>query len=118
SPLPAISPFLCTDSSDGPPSQDPYVMDVARWRSKVASRTSSSSEFPIDPVTAPLGIGRRLAWRHASPRSSDHHPSSSNSSLDSSLVHSLGLDAPDQAYSRSSTRDVPPRLCYSLRRAP
>ncbi|GKC21362.1 hypothetical protein Tco_1023512, partial [Tanacetum coccineum] len=44
SPLPAISPFLCTnssealDSSDGPPSQDPYVMTVARWRSKVASR--------------------------------------------------------------------------------
>ncbi|GKF64337.1 hypothetical protein Tco_0187785 [Tanacetum coccineum] len=34
--LPAISPFLCTDSSeapdsfDGPFSQDPYVMDVAR----------------------------------------------------------------------------------------
>ncbi|GKE66888.1 hypothetical protein Tco_1521049, partial [Tanacetum coccineum] len=36
SPLPAISPFLCTDSSkapdssDGPPSQDPYVSTVAR----------------------------------------------------------------------------------------
>ncbi|GJS51963.1 hypothetical protein Tco_0625325 [Tanacetum coccineum] len=38
--LPAISPFLCTDSSeapdffDGPPSQDPYVATVARWRSR------------------------------------------------------------------------------------
>ncbi|GJX42251.1 hypothetical protein Tco_0257241 [Tanacetum coccineum] len=37
SPLPAISPFLCTnsseapDSSDGSPSQDPYVATVARW---------------------------------------------------------------------------------------
>ncbi|GKE90407.1 hypothetical protein Tco_1567882, partial [Tanacetum coccineum] len=67
SPLPAISPFLCTDSSeapdssDGPPSQDPYVMTVARWRSKVASCPSSSSEFPIAPVTASPGIRRRSA---------------------------------------------------------
>ncbi|GKA82293.1 hypothetical protein Tco_0789041 [Tanacetum coccineum] len=67
SPLPAISPFLCTDSSeapdssDGPPSQDPYVMTVARWRSKVASRPSSSSEFPIAPVIAPPEIRRRSA---------------------------------------------------------
>ncbi|GJQ93715.1 putative ribonuclease H-like domain-containing protein [Tanacetum coccineum] len=116
SPLPAISPFLCTDSSeapdssDGPPSQDPYVMTVARWRSKVASRPSSSSEFPIAPVTAPPGIPRRLAWRRASPRSSDHHPSSSSSSSDSLPVHSSGLDVPDQAHSGSSTRNVSPRL--------
>ncbi|GJR10972.1 putative reverse transcriptase domain-containing protein [Tanacetum coccineum] len=122
SPLPAISPFLCTDSSeapdssDGPPSQDPYVMAVARWRSKVASRPSSSSEFPIAPVTASPEIrrwkrvgplpARRLAWRRASPRSSDHHPSSSSSSSDSSPVHSSGLDAPDQAHSGSSARDT------------
>ncbi|GJX61013.1 hypothetical protein Tco_0293913 [Tanacetum coccineum] len=62
SPLPAISPFLCTDSSkapdsfDGPPSQDSYVAN--------------------------------------------------------------GLDAPDQAHSRSSTRVVSPRFGYPLRRAP
>ncbi|GJW64304.1 hypothetical protein Tco_0116188 [Tanacetum coccineum] len=165
SPLPAISPFLCTDSfeapdsSDGPPSQDPYVMVVARWRSKVASRPSSSSEFPIAPVTAPPGTrrrpailirpgeaipfgrpyythlngppkllttrkrvgplqARRLTWRHASPRSSYHHSSSSSSSSDSSPIHSPGLDAPDQAHSGSSTRDVSPRLCYPPRRAP
>ncbi|GJS20535.1 hypothetical protein Tco_0449167 [Tanacetum coccineum] len=67
SPLPAISPFLCTDSSeapdssDGPPSQDPYVATIARWRSKVTARPSSSSEFPIAPVTAPPGIRRRSA---------------------------------------------------------
>ncbi|GJT41870.1 putative reverse transcriptase domain-containing protein, partial [Tanacetum coccineum] len=126
---------------------------------KVASRPSSSYEFPISPVTAPLGIHRRsailirpgkailfgrpyrthlngprklltvrkrvgplpahrLAWRHASPRSSDHHLSSSSSSSDSSPVHSLGLDAPDQAHSGSSTRDVSPRLGYPPRRAP
>ncbi|GKF53603.1 hypothetical protein Tco_0160513, partial [Tanacetum coccineum] len=61
---------------------------------------------------------RRLASRHASPRSPDHHSSSSSSSSDSSLVHSLGLDAPDQAHSGSSTRDVSPRLCYPPRRSP
>ncbi|GJR07363.1 hypothetical protein Tco_0530347 [Tanacetum coccineum] len=65
SPLPAISPFLCTDSSealdssDGPPSQDPYVATVACWRSRVTARPSSSYEFPIAPVTAPPGIRRR-----------------------------------------------------------
>ncbi|GKD77901.1 hypothetical protein Tco_1340522, partial [Tanacetum coccineum] len=61
---------------------------------------------------------RILATRHASPRSSDHHPSSSSSSLDSSLVHSSGLDAPDQAHSGFSTRDVSPRLGYPPRRVP
>ncbi|GJZ25881.1 hypothetical protein Tco_0570134 [Tanacetum coccineum] len=45
------------------------------------------------------------------------HPSSSFI-LDSSPVHSSGLDASDQAHSGSSTRDVPPRLCYPPRRAP
>ncbi|GKD84968.1 hypothetical protein Tco_1356122, partial [Tanacetum coccineum] len=39
-------------------------------------------------------------------------------SSDSSPVHSLGLDASDQAHSGSSTRDVPPRLRYPPRRAP
>ncbi|GKG26662.1 hypothetical protein Tco_0402365, partial [Tanacetum coccineum] len=67
SPLPAISPFLCTDSSEapdssnGPPSQDPYVATITRWRSRIAARPSSSSEFPIPLVTAPLGIRRRPA---------------------------------------------------------
>ncbi|GKE85927.1 hypothetical protein Tco_1559669, partial [Tanacetum coccineum] len=160
--LPAISPFLCTDSSeapdssDGPPLQDPYVATVARWRSRVTTRPLSSSEFPTTPVTAQSGIrrrsailiwpgeaipfgrpylthlnrprkllttrervgplpDRRLAWRHVSPHFSNHHPSSSSSSLDSSPVHSSGLDASDQAHSGSSTRDVPPRLYSSER---
>ncbi|GKB26602.1 hypothetical protein Tco_0866003 [Tanacetum coccineum] len=62
--LPAILPFLCTnsfeapDSSDGLPSQDPYVATVAHWRSRVTTRLLSSSEFPIAPVTAPPGIRR------------------------------------------------------------
>ncbi|GKA47980.1 hypothetical protein Tco_0740938 [Tanacetum coccineum] len=161
--LPAISPFICTDSSeapdssDGPPLQDPYVTTIARWRSRVTARPSSSHEFPIAPVTAPLRIRRwsttliqpgeaipfgrpyrthlngprklltarkrvgplpanRLASRHASPRSPDHHSSSSNLSSDSSPVHSLGLDASDQAHSGSSTRDVSPRCSEAFRR--
>ncbi|GJS20394.1 putative reverse transcriptase domain-containing protein [Tanacetum coccineum] len=60
-PLPATSPFLCTDSSDGPPSQDPYVATVARWRSRAATRSSSLSDFPIAPITAPPRIRQRAA---------------------------------------------------------
>ncbi|GKD17526.1 hypothetical protein Tco_1206684, partial [Tanacetum coccineum] len=122
SPLPAISPFLCTDSSeapdssDGPPSQDPYVATVSRWRSMLTTCPSSSSEFSLLPSV--IGIRRRLAWRHVSPRSSDHQSSSSSLSLDSSPVYSSSLDTPDQAHSGSSTRDVSPRLCYPSRRAP
>ncbi|GJY64245.1 hypothetical protein Tco_0465705 [Tanacetum coccineum] len=135
--LPATSPFLCTDSSkapdssDGPPSQDPYVATVARWRSRVTARPSSSYEFPIALVTAPLGIHRRSAIlirpREAIPfgqpyrthlNGSHHHSSPSSSSSDSSPDHSLGLDASNQAHSGSSTRDVSPRLCYLPRRAP
>ncbi|GJX68235.1 hypothetical protein Tco_0303962 [Tanacetum coccineum] len=134
SPLPAnFNTIQCTASSrllsfDGPPSQDPYVATVACWRSRVIARPSSSYKFPIALVTALLGIrrqkrvgplpARKLASRHASPHSSDHHPSSSSLSLDSSPVHSLGVDASDQAHSGSSTRDVSPRLCYPPRRAP
>ncbi|GJX95450.1 hypothetical protein Tco_0351248 [Tanacetum coccineum] len=145
----SISPFLCTDSSkapdssDGPPSQDPYVATVAHWRSRVTARPSSSSEFPIAPITALPGIrrrsailirpgeaipfgrpyrthlnrprklltarkrvgplpARRLAGRHASPRSSDHRSSSSSSSSD---FLPSGLDALDQAHFGSLTRD-------------
>ncbi|GKG06337.1 hypothetical protein Tco_0326423, partial [Tanacetum coccineum] len=59
--LPAISPFICTDFSDGPPLQDPYVATVARWRSRVTAHPSSSYEFPIAVVTAPPKIHRRSA---------------------------------------------------------
>ncbi|GJU83147.1 hypothetical protein Tco_1285512 [Tanacetum coccineum] len=108
--LPTTSPFLyndsfeASDSSNGIPSQDPYVAIVAHWRSRVTTRSPSPSDFPIAPVTA-------------SPKT-HQCPSSSSLSLDSLPVHSLGLDALDQAHSRSSTRDVSPRLGYPLRRAP
>ncbi|GJT34724.1 putative reverse transcriptase domain-containing protein [Tanacetum coccineum] len=64
---------------------------------------------PRKLLTARKRVGplpaHRLTSRHALPRSSDHHSSSSSSSSDSSPVHSLGLDASDQAHYGSSTRD-------------
>ncbi|GJR89668.1 hypothetical protein Tco_0213679 [Tanacetum coccineum] len=62
--LPAISPFIRTnsseapDSSDGPPLHDPYVTTIARWRSRETTCPSSSHEFPIAPVTVLPGIRR------------------------------------------------------------
>nr|GEZ07245.1 hypothetical protein [Tanacetum cinerariifolium] len=72
-PLPATSSFLFTDSSEdpdpseasdsskAPPSQDPYVTTVAHWRSRVPIHSSSPSDFPIAPVTAPPRTRRRAA---------------------------------------------------------
>nr|GEZ99915.1 hypothetical protein [Tanacetum cinerariifolium] len=85
-PLPATSPFLFTDSfeasdsSDGPPSQDPYTIIVAHWRSRITTRSSSPSDFSIAPVIASPGT--------------HHRPSSSSLPTDSLPVHSSGLDAP------------------------
>ncbi|GJZ10901.1 putative reverse transcriptase domain-containing protein [Tanacetum coccineum] len=91
--------------------------------------TNCSLEEQVD-LTVPILTGmttrkrvvplpaRRLAWRRVSHRSSDHRPSFSSSSSGSSPVHSSGLDAPDQAHSRSSTRVVSPRLSYPSVRAP
>ncbi|GKC72663.1 putative reverse transcriptase domain-containing protein, partial [Tanacetum coccineum] len=109
-----------TERNDGQFYGSVMVMTVARLGgARVSSRPYIHHRvFPIAPVTAPPGIRRRLTWRHASPRSSDHHPSSSSSSSNSLPVHSSGLDAPEQAHSGSSTRDVSPRLCYPPRRAP
>ncbi|GKE41313.1 hypothetical protein Tco_1468597, partial [Tanacetum coccineum] len=130
SPLPSILPFLCTDSSEapdssnGPPSQDLFVATIA----PILIRPGEAIPFgrpyrthlngPRKLFTARKRVARRLAWRRASPRSSNHHPSSSSSSSDSLPVHSLGLDAPDQAYSGSLTRVTSPRLGYPPRRAP
>ncbi|GJV91258.1 hypothetical protein Tco_1539071 [Tanacetum coccineum] len=87
---------ISSDSSDesvGSPPSDPYVATVARWRSRVTARSPSPSDFPIAPITAPPGTRRRVAILI---RPKEAIP----------LVHSSGLDAPDHAYSRSSTRDV------------
>ncbi|GJY83920.1 putative reverse transcriptase domain-containing protein [Tanacetum coccineum] len=69
--LPHTSLFLYTDSSDSdtskrPPLQDPYKVIVARWRSRVAARSSppSSSSHDSPPtlcqiLPAPPGLPRR-----------------------------------------------------------
>nr|GEZ89547.1 hypothetical protein [Tanacetum cinerariifolium] len=63
--LPATSPFLyidsleASDSSDRPPSQDPYAITVAHWRIRVTTCLSSPFDFPIAPVTAPSGTHRQ-----------------------------------------------------------
>ncbi|GKB17451.1 hypothetical protein Tco_0851374 [Tanacetum coccineum] len=132
------------DSSDDHILQDPKFLTVSRWRCRanpfeVDSGTAAILIRPGEAIpfgrpyrthlngprkflTARKRVGpvpaRRLAWRHALPRSSDHHSSSSSLSSDFLLVHSSGLDAPDQAHSGSSTRDVLPRLGYPLMRAP
>nr|GEX96964.1 hypothetical protein [Tanacetum cinerariifolium]GEX98856.1 hypothetical protein [Tanacetum cinerariifolium] len=103
-PLPATSLFLFTnssedfdpskasDSSEAPPSQDPYVTTVAYWRSRVTTRLSSPSDFPIAPVTASFGT--------------HHRPPSSSSPMDSLPVHSSGLDAPESSSGDSSERPL------------
>nr|GEV94049.1 hypothetical protein [Tanacetum cinerariifolium] len=133
-PLPATSPFLYTDSfeasdsSDGPPLQDPYAIIVAPILIRPGKaiplgqpyRTRRNGTRRV--MTARKRVGPlpacRLAWRRVSPRSLDHHLFSSSSPMDSLLVHSSGLDAPDLAHSGSSTRVVSPRLGYPLVRAP
>ncbi|GKB85781.1 hypothetical protein Tco_0958053 [Tanacetum coccineum] len=69
--LPHTSLFLYTDSpnndtSERPPSQDPYEVTIARWKSRVAARSSPPSSPIYDsPLTlhqilpAPPGLPRR-----------------------------------------------------------
>ncbi|GJR23945.1 hypothetical protein Tco_0972472, partial [Tanacetum coccineum] len=105
--LPCPSPFICTNSSDGdtserPPLHDPYKVTVARWRSRVAAR-SSPPPLPIhdSPPTlrqilpAPPGLPRRqlksvgplpthrLALRYLADYSSWDHFTSDDSLRDS-----------------------------------
>ncbi|GKE41447.1 hypothetical protein Tco_1468731 [Tanacetum coccineum] len=126
-PLPAISPFLCTDSSEAPdssyepPSQDPYVATVARWRSRLVARPSSSSEFPIALITSPLGIRR---WSTILIRPGEAIPFGRPYRTHLNVVHLRILRQfilrvwMHQIRLILDLRDVPPRLCYPLRRAP
>ncbi|GJS07659.1 hypothetical protein Tco_0364455 [Tanacetum coccineum] len=131
--LPAILPFLCTDfskapdSSNGPSSQDPYVATVARWRSRVTARPSSSYEFPFGRpyrthlngpqklLTARKRVGplpaHRLASRHASPCSIS---SILNSTSSSSILRQFIL----RVWMHQIRLILDLRLCYPPRRAP
>ncbi|GJU07728.1 hypothetical protein Tco_1124158 [Tanacetum coccineum] len=110
--LPHTSSFLYTnlsdnDTSERPPSQDPYEVTVARWRSPVAARSSPPSSptdmtLPIRHIlptppnlphrpavlvlpgqSIPIGLPyRRLASRYPPDHSSSNHFSSDDSSSD------------------------------------
>ncbi|GJT13012.1 hypothetical protein Tco_0860054 [Tanacetum coccineum] len=129
SPLLAISPFLCTDSSEapdssnGPPSHDPYVATVT----PILIRPREAIPFgrpyrtylnrPRKLLTMRKRVGplpaRRLAWRHASPCSSDPHSSSSSSSSDSSPVHSSGDSSERPLHSSSDSAGPSRKRCRS-----
>ncbi|GJU57296.1 hypothetical protein Tco_1235062 [Tanacetum coccineum] len=129
SPLPATSPFICNnssetsrDSSDGPPSQDPYEVIISRWRSKVIPFSRPYRTHPNGPqkvMTARKRVGPLLARRLCvSPHSLDHH-SSSGSSLNASPAHASSRPTPDQSisgYSSPTTTidnsPAPPRFLY------
>nr|GEU38374.1 hypothetical protein [Tanacetum cinerariifolium] len=92
---------------------------------EVTARSSSPSDFPIAPVTAPpetrqraaIPIRPREAIPLGRPYRTHHHPSSSSLPMNSSPIHSSGLDASGQAHSGSSTQVISPRLVYPLVRA-
>nr|GFA50431.1 hypothetical protein [Tanacetum cinerariifolium] len=119
-------PSEASNSSEVPPLQYLYVTTVAYWRSRVTTRSSSPSDFPIAPVTSPPETRRRAAILIrlgeaiplGRPYRTHHRPSSSSSPMNSLPVHSSGLDAPGQAHSGSSTQFVSPRLGYPQVRAP
>nr|GEU46120.1 hypothetical protein [Tanacetum cinerariifolium] len=103
--LPATSPFLSTDSpedsdpseasdsSEAPPSQDPYVTIVARWRSRATEGYDYEEEGSAF-TNSQISMEACITSFFRPPHSSDHLPSSSSLPTDSLPVHSLGLDAP------------------------
>ncbi|GJX36225.1 hypothetical protein Tco_0247782 [Tanacetum coccineum] len=106
--LPLVSPFLCFDDSKADSESEPAEQRLERHES-----LAPSSEFPLAPVVAPLGIRRwatilrvgpfpahRLAWRRISHRSSDRHSSPDFTSDSSS--YSLPLDSSSDISSGSS----------------
>nr|GEW43571.1 reverse transcriptase domain-containing protein [Tanacetum cinerariifolium] len=114
--LQATLPFLFTnfykdyvpseayDSSEAPPSQDPYVTIVARQ----TYRTRPNGPQRVMTVRKRVGPlhACKLAGRRISSRSSEHHPSSSSSPMDSSPVHSSGLDTAESSSGDSLERPL------------
>nr|GFB00211.1 reverse transcriptase domain-containing protein [Tanacetum cinerariifolium] len=123
-----LVPYLDFDSDSPDEMDSPKTLMLLPLLVRGAGYTDSTREAillgrtyhtrphgPRRVMTARKRVGPLPAWRHVSPRSSDHRPSSSSLPTDSSPVHSLGLDAPDQAHYGSSTRGVSPRLGYPPR---
>ncbi|GJS66143.1 putative reverse transcriptase domain-containing protein [Tanacetum coccineum] len=120
--------FVCTDSSDSntperPPSQDPYEVPVARWRSRVVGRSSPQSPLIRQILPAPPSLPRRpamltvrkrvgplathrLALRYSAGYSSSDHFTSDDSSRDSPSDSSseTSLDYHSDTSSDSSLR--------------
>ncbi|GJQ97932.1 hypothetical protein Tco_0009071 [Tanacetum coccineum] len=123
-----LGPMLRRTLVASPTGLDPYVATVALGGARVTAHPSSSHEFPIAPVTAPPRIRRRrelYLYQLQISIEALHHLDLQISLIFFQFIfgffasfYSLGLDAPDQAHSGSSTRDVSPRLCYPPRRAP
>ncbi|GKE36831.1 hypothetical protein Tco_1460236, partial [Tanacetum coccineum] len=151
---PIVSPFLCSDDSESYTeiperhvSPTPHDAMLTRWRSRVASRSSSpttstlenptapilpapsvvvapsavyapSSEFPLAPVDAPLGIRQRrdilirpgedipIGQLYRTHPGGPYHSSSGHSITGHSL---FGHTPPDTADADSST---PPRFVH------
>ncbi|GJS11984.1 putative reverse transcriptase domain-containing protein [Tanacetum coccineum] len=116
------SPFVYTDSSDSdtserPPSQDPYEVTVARGRSRVVAHSSlplpSVCQIPngvLKMLNARNRVGplptHRLALRYSADYSSSDHFTSNDSSRDSPLNSSseTSSDSHLDASSNSSSR--------------
>ncbi|GKC50301.1 hypothetical protein Tco_1073046 [Tanacetum coccineum] len=113
--LPYTSPFLYIDSShsdtyERPPSQDPYEVIVARWRSRVAARSSPLSSPTHD--SSPADASRSLLvdlivpslTRESFPPSDHFSPddfasdTSSGSSSGYSSDTSSGRSIPDSSF--------------------
>nr|GFB06433.1 hypothetical protein [Tanacetum cinerariifolium] len=79
------SSFVCTDSSNNdtpgtPPSQDPYEVTVARWRSHVVARSSPLlSPIQDSPPTHSSSESSSEFHSDTSPDSSSRHSSSGHS---------------------------------------
>ncbi|GKE90738.1 hypothetical protein Tco_1571833, partial [Tanacetum coccineum] len=121
--------FRPLDFPDRPPSQDPYEVIVARWRSRLAARSSPPTRqiLPAPPrlprrlailvlPSQPIPVGRpNYTHPNGVRSSSDHHSSDHSSSNHSPADHSSsGHSTSDQSLSRHSSPSLPlgmrPRL--------
>ncbi|GKB59503.1 hypothetical protein Tco_0915689 [Tanacetum coccineum] len=101
------SPFVCTDSSDNdtserPPSQDPYEVIVAQWRSRPNEVLKMlTARKRVEPLPT-----HRLALRYLADYSSSDHFTSDDSSRDSPSDSSLetSLDSHSDTSSDSPSR--------------
>nr|GEV52515.1 reverse transcriptase domain-containing protein [Tanacetum cinerariifolium] len=103
--LPLVSPFLCSDDSDAD-----SEFETAKQRPERHASLTPSSEFPRAPVVALPEIHFTLNSSSSSSSSDSSSDislgSSSNSLLDSSLVHSLRCDALESSPDSSSKRSL------------